>query len=41
MNERIFPILAIKELQDSFYKKFTENLHFAIIATYDKKLVKS
>ena len=40
LNERIFPIVAIKQLADSFYTRFTtENSNFALIATCDKKLV--
>ena len=39
LNERVFPIIAIKQLADSFYRKFLENTNFALIATCDKKLV--
>lgn len=39
LNERVFPIIAIKQLADSFYRKFLENANFALIATCDKKLV--
>ena len=40
LNERIFPIVAIKQLADSFYTRFcSENTNFALIATCDKKLV--
>merc|ERR1712244_177943 len=38
LNERVFPIVAIKQLADSFYTRFTENANFALIATCDKKL---
>ena len=38
--EKIFPILSMTEMKGNFYSNFTSNLGFAILAFYDKKLVK-
>ena len=39
--EKIFPILSMTEMKGNFYSNFTNNLGFAILAFYDKKLVKN
>ena len=38
--EQIFLILSMTEMKGNFYSNFTNNLGFAILAFYDKKLVK-
>ena len=39
LNEKIFPILSVTEMNGSFYNNFTSNLGFAVLAFLDRKLV--
>jgi len=37
LNEKIFPILSMTEMNENFYKIFTTSQGFALIATIDEK----
>ena len=39
LNEKIFPILSVTEMTGSFYNNFVSSAGFAILASYDQKLV--
>ena len=39
LNEKIFPILSVTEMTGSFYNNFISSAGFAILASYDQKLV--
>ena len=39
LNEKIFPILSVTEMTGSFYNNFISSTGFAILASYDQKLV--
>ena len=41
LNEKIFPILSVTEMTGSFYNNFVTGAGFAILASYDQKLVRT